>query len=103
MKHLSLIFFLYGVLGILYAQNSIDDEIAQIMKAPPQERVLLMNQLKSKIAEMNEQERSSAIRNMQLQMNTMPDASRQPNRFCPPFQRFQQFNSSHQRPDRRQE
>lgn len=94
MRHFSFFFFLYGI--TLYAQNSIDDEITQIMKSPPQERVQLMNQLKSKIAAMNEQERSALLKNMQSQINSMPNSSGHMNHNTPPSQiQMQMSNPSH--------
>jgi hypothetical protein len=81
---------------MLYAQDSIDTEIAQIMKAPPQERVKLMNQLKSKIAAMNEQERSAAIKNMQSGMSTMSNESGQMGHSAAQHQNQQQINGANQ-------
>lgn len=53
----------------LYAEGSIDEQIGRIMKAPQKERVELMNQFKTKLANLNEQERKEAIRKLQIGIN----------------------------------
>lgn len=53
----------------VYADSSIDQEIAQILKAPQKKRAAMMNQLKIKLAAMNAQERSEAIHKLQIGMN----------------------------------
>lgn len=60
----------------LYADSSIDQEIAQILKAPQAERVKMMNQLKTKLAAMNAQERSEAIHKLQVGMNASSGGTR---------------------------
>jgi chromosome segregation ATPase len=63
-----------GTVSLVTAQElegtSIDAEIAAIQAAPAQERVELMNQLKQKLANMNEADRMSAIKHLQAQMDT---------------------------------
>lgn len=60
----------------VYADTSIDQEIAEILKAPQAQRVQMMNQLKTKLAAMNAQERSEAIHNLQVGMNGSSEGAR---------------------------
>jgi len=48
--------------------SAIDKEIETIMKAPPGERVELMNAFKRRLFEMNQQERAMAIRRLRGSM-----------------------------------
>jgi len=47
----------------------MDTEIEQIMNAPANERVALMNQFKTKLANMNNNERNEALQKLQGSMN----------------------------------
>lgn len=69
MKRILCAILFFTLRSHLYANNAIDEEIAHILKAPQQERVEMMNQLKTKLAAMNAQERSEAIRNLQIGLN----------------------------------
>jgi hypothetical protein len=69
MKRILCAILFLTLLNHLYADSSIDQEIARILKAPQKERVEMMNQLKTKLAAMNAQERSEAIRKLQIGMN----------------------------------
>lgn len=61
------------LLSNVYGDESVDAQIERIMNAPQQERVELMNQLKTQLATMNEHERSEAIRKLQSKLN--PDGA----------------------------
>jgi hypothetical protein len=69
MKYLISILLLTTLCGSVYAENSMNEEIERIMKAPQKERVELMNQFKTKLANLNEQERKEAIQKLQLGIN----------------------------------
>lgn len=69
MKHMIIAVLTLTLISHAYADSSIDQDIARILKAPQAERVEMMNQLKTKLAAMNAQERSEAIRNLQMGMN----------------------------------
>lgn len=51
-----------------YGDVSIDNQIAQIMKAPKDKRMELMNALKIKLANMNKEQRSIALQKLQNKM-----------------------------------
>ncbi len=77
MKQLVVAFLLVATLFAENEQNTttpfdIDKEIEKIMQAPPQQRRLLMNELKRKIFKLNLEIQSSQITNLQrlLNMNT---------------------------------
>ena len=55
---------LLGADGGGSAATDIDAQIEQIMQAPPQERRVLMNRFKERLATMNRQERMEAIRQL---------------------------------------
>ncbi len=57
------------LVSIAQGESIIDTQIDQIMKAPANERYELMNQLKTKIATMNETERNEALQKLQGGMN----------------------------------
>jgi len=65
MRLLPLIFTTTFLVGSVYGDVSMDAQIEQIMNAPVNERVGLMNQLKTKIASMNESERNEALQKLQ--------------------------------------
>ncbi len=69
MKKIIPVFIILTLHTLVYAGSSIDEQIANIMKAPESQRVELMNQFKTKIANMNQQERSEAISRLQKGMN----------------------------------
>ncbi len=69
MKYFTSILLLTTLYGSVNAQSSMDEEIEHIMKAPQKERVELMNQFKTKLANLNEQERKEAIRKLQIGIN----------------------------------
>lgn len=69
MKRIIFAALILTLISHVYADSSIDQEIARILKAPQAERVQMMNKLKTKLATMNAQERSEAIRNLQMGMN----------------------------------
>ena len=65
MRLLPLIFTTTFLIGSVYGDVSLDAQIEQIMSAPANERVGLMNQLKTKLAGMNESERKEALQKLQ--------------------------------------
>ena len=70
MKRLLLILILMLVLGILYATPlTLDEQISQLQNANPKERFELMNALKLRISTMNTNERSSAIKQLKVQLH----------------------------------
>jgi len=52
----------------LNAEDSVDQQIAAIQKAPAAERVQLMNQFKSNLANMNEADQIKAMNRLQKQL-----------------------------------
>ena len=58
-----------GALSYAQGPSSIDTQIQAIQKAPPAQRVDLMNQFKIQLSNMNAQERSAAIGQMQTKMH----------------------------------
>ncbi|MGZ8548654.1 MAG: hypothetical protein ACXW33_08640 [Sulfuricurvum sp.] len=56
-------------MGSVYGDVSVDAQIEQIMNAPANERVGLMNQLKIKLAGMNNSERNEALQKLQGDTN----------------------------------
>jgi len=70
MKYIFVIVCMVPLLLLGASQEmSIDAQIAQIQKASPKERVKLMNRFKRRIAQMNQQERLEAIRQMKRKMH----------------------------------
>lgn len=61
---------LLGTLTFSFADESIDAQIQEIKNAPPQERVKLMNKLKTQLANMNAEQRSEAISKLRTQSRT---------------------------------
>lgn len=57
--------------ALLYGADSINAQIEAIQKASPQERVVLMNNLKLQLASMNEEARSKAIGTLQTKMGSL--------------------------------
>jgi hypothetical protein len=64
MRFLQVAFAMFLVSN-LYGDVSIDKQIAEIMKAPKEKRMELMNNLKTKLSEMNEEQRSAALQKLQ--------------------------------------
>ncbi len=69
MRLLPLIFTTTLLIGSAYGDVSLDAQIEQIMNAPVNARVGLMNQLKTKLATMNEDERRETLQKLQGNMN----------------------------------
>ena len=65
MRLLALIFTAIFFASNVYGGVSMDAQIEKIMSAPASERVGLMNQLKIKLANMNEEERKEALQKLQ--------------------------------------
>ncbi len=76
MKKTLLVLALLGGLSFSFAEDpaldnaTIDDQITEIQNAPEQERVQLMNQFKLRVANMNQEQRSEAIQQLQQRMGT---------------------------------
>jgi len=68
MKFLPFLSAMFIVLSVAQGDNTIDTQIDQIMKAPANERYELMNQLKTKIAMMNETQRNEVLQKLQSGM-----------------------------------
>ena len=69
MKLSPLIIMILLVAESVQADSSMDTQIEQIMNAPANERVSLMNQFKTKLLNMNNSERNEALQKLQSQMN----------------------------------
>ncbi len=69
MKLSPLIVMTLLVAGSVHGDSSMDTQIEQIMNAPASQRVALMNQLKTKLANMNNSERNEALQKLQGGMN----------------------------------
>ena len=65
MKFLPFLSAMIIVVSAGLGDSSIDTQIDQIMKAPANERYELMNQLKTKIATMNEAQRNEVLQKLQ--------------------------------------
>ncbi|NPA66011.1 MAG: hypothetical protein GXO11_03925 [Epsilonproteobacteria bacterium] len=59
-----------GIWSSVFADIDIDQQIQQIQNASAQERVELMNQLKQRIMQMNEEQRYKAMVKLQSSMNS---------------------------------
>jgi hypothetical protein len=76
MKRVTFLLTVLGALSLGMAEDitttstiqNIDTQIEEIQNAPSDERVELMNQFKQRLMNMNEQERSEAIAQMQAKM-----------------------------------
>jgi len=69
---MKILFFLSAVIAlssIAHSDRTLDAQISQIMKAPASKRVELMNQLKTKIAAMNSNERNEALQKLSQNMH----------------------------------
>ncbi|MBN2816284.1 MAG: hypothetical protein JXQ67_06335 [Campylobacterales bacterium] len=71
MKNLFAILTLFSFLNLLYAEDSINEQIEQIKNAPAKERVKLMNRLKLQISQMNKEQRAEALQKLQTRQGTM--------------------------------
>jgi len=68
MKNLLLTIILFQT--FVYGDTlSVDAQIQEIQSASPQERVKLMNEFKIRISQMNQEERSAVIKQMQTKMH----------------------------------
>ena len=65
----SIISLLLGIITFTAAQPTMDQKIAAIINATPQERVERMNKFKRSLAMMNSAERNAAIAQMRSSMN----------------------------------
>lgn len=72
MKFISLSFMVTILLSSAQSDSTIDTEIEQVMNAKGSERYELMNQLKIKLATMNENERSEALQKLLSTMKVEP-------------------------------
>jgi len=74
MKIVFFFFFFITLSSVTQIDNTIDIQINQIMQAPVSERLTLMNELKTKIAVMNSNERNEALQklsgNMDINMHS---------------------------------
>ena len=61
---------LLGNLTLATADVSVDQQMAAIANASPQERVTLVNEFKERLATMNDEERASAISKMRSTMSS---------------------------------
>lgn len=64
MRFLIVFFAMFFAINV-YGDVSIDKQIAQIMKASKNKRMELMNSLKIKLADMNKEQRSIALKKLQ--------------------------------------
>lgn len=67
MRFLIVFFAMFFAVNV-YGDVSIDMQIAEIMKAPKDKRVELMNALKIKLANMNKEQRGMALQKLQNKM-----------------------------------
>ena len=75
-KIVTVFMFLASVVvgDVIKQTHSIDEEIAAIQKASPQERVDLMNALKRKLMQMNKEDRMATISKMRAHMSSQQHA-----------------------------
>jgi hypothetical protein len=74
LKHLiTLLFLIPTLFAETTSQVSIDEQITAIKSATPSERVVLMNAFKVRVSQMNQQERSTVIAEMQAKINPQTD------------------------------
>ena len=60
-----------GCCTVIFANESIDAQVENILKATPEERPQLMNQFKIRLSNMNAQDRADAITQMRQGVQTM--------------------------------
>lgn len=84
---------------------SIDTQIAAIKNASPSQRVKLMNAFKTRVSQMNTQERSVAIKNMYSKMASKNSSTRSPNiqQTRMPLPNIHKEHVEHQRPSHRED
>lgn len=82
------------IASMLCADDSINTQIEMIQKAPPQERVELMNRLKVQLASMNEEERSIAISSLRTGIKSDKMTIKVPQRPMGGFQKMNQIQST---------
>lgn len=63
-----MILLVFGMINLVNA-DSINKQIEALKRANPQERVEMMNRIKTQIAKMNEQERFNTLQELQKNMN----------------------------------
>ncbi|HEX5624312.1 MAG TPA: hypothetical protein VFX57_07730 [Sulfuricurvum sp.] len=95
MKRIILIVLFATGGGNLTAANSVDEQITRIMNAPQGEKAALMNQFKTSLAKLNEQERREAIQRLQRGMN--PEGKGMNHTQHLPMQQQMRSNVQHQR------
>ena len=109
---MKILFFLSTVVAlssVAYSESTIDTQINQIMQAPANQRVELMNQLKTKLAAMNATERNEALQRLSenkginmMQSGNMERGSMMQNRSSfSPAQQQMNTNHQHSQPNRR--
>jgi hypothetical protein len=89
---MKILFFLataVALSSIAQCDSSIDMQIDKIMQAPTGERYELMNQLKAKIAAMNENERNDALQKLSGGMGMRNGMMRQNSPSSMPMQQIQ--------------
>jgi len=101
-----LLFFISAIIAlssIAQSDSTIDTQIDQIMKAPASKRVELMNELKTKLAAMNTNERNDALQKLSarrggnLQGGAMNQGSVMQQNRLSSMNAQQQMNATHQR------
>jgi hypothetical protein len=65
-----IIILLCMLIGLSANELSIDEQIAALRDAPPQQRYQLMNAIKTRISTMNSAQRAEAIQKLRQQHNT---------------------------------
>ena len=86
--------FLFVSVSVLNANMSVDQQIQNIKKAPPQKRVEMMNALKVQLSQMNSHERSQAISKMRSSMRPKEHSTSQQPHQPPPHS-----SGNHQSPN----
>jgi hypothetical protein len=69
LRHLVLVMTLYGALHASQQDNDINTLIDEIVNAPQQERYEKMNAFKQKMREMNQEQRTEALKALQKRMD----------------------------------
>jgi ribosomal protein L29 len=82
------------------AEESIDDQIAEIQKASPSDRVTLMNEFKKRLATMNEEDQLKAMAQMKERLQSKQpiasDAIKEAQRRLNQLNQTQQMNRMQQ-------
>ncbi|MFA5233647.1 MAG: hypothetical protein WC390_04530 [Sulfurimonas sp.] len=66
---LSAVLLLFGSLSSLFAEVDIDAQIEALKSATPQERVILMNEFKTTLSTLSQEEREETIKQFQSRMD----------------------------------